>query len=392
MLLFFKGIKMNEIHRRTFFRKTAALLAAQGGLSALAQPDSDPAHRSEEENHSFPLTIPGYFGSQPGIQIGTQLPPNASEEDMQFTRQLGVEWVMTSLPPEDQNLEKYLALKRRFADHGLKIYRLANHRCHNMEEITLNLPGRDEKVEEYLNYVRLMGKAGIHYSTYAHMANGIWSGKPEIIRGGAQARAFHLDGESAGQWAGKTWHGPLSYGRRYSEEELWDNYAYFIRKAAPVAEESGVYIGIHPDDPPVYSLGGVPRCLFGNFDGYKRALEIADSPNIGVCLCVGCWLEGGKQMGKSVTEAIRYFAVRKKLFKVHFRNITKPLPDGFAETFLDDGYMNMFEVVRALHESKYAGAIISDHIPTMAGGRQTAEAFAIGYMKALIQAAATKDI
>jgi mannonate dehydratase len=52
-------------------------------------------------------------------------------------------------------------------------------------------------------------------------------------------------------------------------------------------------IGIHPDDPPVPELGGVPRCIFGNFDGYIRALEIANSPNIGVCLCAGTWMEGG---------------------------------------------------------------------------------------------------
>ena len=65
-------------------------------------------------------------------------------------------------------------------------------------------------------------------------------------------------------------------------------------------------IGIHPDDPPFYSLGGVPRCIFGTFEGYKRAMAIADSPNIGVCLCLGCWLEGGKDlMGADALTAIR---------------------------------------------------------------------------------------
>jgi mannonate dehydratase len=55
-------------------------------------------------------------------------------------------------------------------------------------------------------------------------------------------------------------------------------------------------------------LGGVPRCIFGNFNGYVRALEIANSPNIGVCLCCGTWMEGGKGMGKDVFEAARAFA------------------------------------------------------------------------------------
>ena len=85
---------------------------------------------------------------------------------------------------------------------------------------------------------------------------------------------------------------------------------YFIRQVVPVAEELGMRIGIHPDDPPVPELGGVPRCIFGNFDGYARALEIANSPNIGICLCAGTWREGGQQMVEGVFEAARAFAKR----------------------------------------------------------------------------------
>jgi mannonate dehydratase len=277
-------------------------------------------------------------------------------------------------------------LIQRFSQHGLKIYRLANDSCHNMEEVTLNLPGRDAKIEEYLRYIRLLGKAGIHYSTYAHMGNGIWSSpQRELTRGGADARALRMK-TAVGRWAGKTWEQPLSHGRRFTEEELWENYAYFMKQVVPVAEEAGVYIGIHPDDPTGFEMAGVPRSIFGTFAGYVRALEIANSANIGVCLCVGSWIEGGERTGKPVAEAIRYFAERKKLFKVHFRNVTAPLPEGFVETFPDDGYVDMSRVMRALVESGYTGAVISDHLPNMVGGRRSSEAFAIGYMRGLIQA------
>ena len=340
------------------------------------------------EAKSYPLsTIPGYYSSKRGIQIGTQLRPTASDEDIQFVKQLGVEWVMTGLGgPEEHTAENYVALREKFEAHGLKIYRLANHGCHNMEKVTLNLPGRDEKVEEYLTYIRNLGKAGIHYSTYAHMGNGIWSTGREEVRGGAVSRAFHIEEAKTGWWIGKSWDGPLTHGRVYTEEEIWDNYIHFIKKVVPVAEEAGVYIGIHPDDPPVYPLGGVPRCIFGNFEGYKRALEIADSPNIGMCLCVGCWLEGGEGMGKDVIETIRYFGGQKKLFKVHFRNVTAPMPEGFAETFMDDGYMDMYQVVRALREVGFDGAIMSDHLQAMVGGHRAAEAYGVAFMKALVQA------
>ena len=70
-------------------------------------------------------TIPGYVNETPGIQIGTQMRPDASEEEMTFARQLGVQWVMTGFGrDEDHSLENYIALKKRFEDHGLKIYRL----------------------------------------------------------------------------------------------------------------------------------------------------------------------------------------------------------------------------------------------------------------------------
>jgi mannonate dehydratase len=298
---------------------------------------------------------------------------------------------MTSLPSAESTLENYLALIRRFANQGLKIYRLANDACHNMEEVTLNLSGRDEKIARYLDYIRLLGKVGIHYSTYAHMANGIWSSpQREPTRGGADARALRLE-TAVGRWAGKTWQQPLSHGRRYTEEELWDNYKYFIRQVVPIAEQAGVYIGIHPDDPTGFEVAGIPRCIFGTFDGYVRALEIANSPNIGVCLCVGSWIEGGERTGKHVVDAIRHFAVQKKLFKVHFRNVTAPLPEGFVETFPDDGYVDMSKVMRALVESHYTGAVISDHLPNTVGGRRAAEAFALGYMRGLIQAAERRN-
>ena len=129
----------------------------------------------------------------------------------------------------------------------------------------------------------------------------------------------------------------------------------------------------------------MPRCIFGSFEGYRRALEIAASPNVGMCLCVGCWLEGGKLMGRDVVETIRYFGGQGKLWKVHFRNVNAPLPH-FVETFPDDGYMDMYRVMRALREVRFDGVVIADHVPAMVGGR-TATAYSIGYMRALIERA-----
>jgi mannonate dehydratase len=317
-----------------------------------------------------------------GIKVSLQIPTDPSDEDLQFARQLGVGYVNIPTGGDRATLENFIRLRQKVEAAGLKVWNIGNSNVHNMPEVTLNLPGRDQKIEEYKSYLRNLAKAGIFYTTYAHMGNGIWSTAPETTRGGAPARAFNLAKADKGYWADKVFQAPLTHGRKYTQEEIWDNYTYFIKAIVPVAEEVGIRIGIHPDDPPVPELGGVPRCIFGNFDGYVRALKIANSPNIGVCLCAGTWLEGGTGMGKSVIEAIRYFAKMGKLWKIHFRNVSAPLPY-FVEAFVDNGYMDMYKVMKTLHEVDFRGAVIADHVPEMVGGTRVGWAYSIGYIKAL---------
>ena len=321
-----------------------------------------------------------------GIKIAAQMPPEPTEEDLAFVRQMGLEYVVLWTGGDKASYEYYASRRELFERAGLKVYGFGNRSVHNQDAIVLNLPNRDEKIKEYKAHLCNLGKAGIPYTTYAHMANGIWSTEREPTRGGAIARAFDLEKAQRGHWDGVLYTAPLSHGRRYTEDEIWENYVYFIKAVTPVAEEAGVLIGIHPDDPPVPELGGVPRCIFSSFEGYKRALEIADSPSVGMCLCVGCWLEGGDLMGRDVLETIHYFGERNKLFKVHFRNVSAPLPH-FVETFLDDGYADVYQVMKALREVNFSGVLIADHIPMMANDRRVATAFTIGYVRALVERA-----
>ena len=323
---------------------------------------------------------------EPGMKIAAQVSPEPNEAELNFVNQMGVEYVVLWTGGDKASYEYYSSRKALFESHGLKVYGFGSSSVHNQDAITLNLPGRDAKIEEYKTHLRNLGKAGIPYTTYAHMANGIWSTEPEQTRGGARARAFDLERAESGHWHGQRYFMPLSHGRAYSEEEIWENFAAFVGEVAPVAEEAGVKIGIHPDDPPGVDLAGVPRCIFGNFKGYQRALEIASSPNVGVCFCVGCWLEGGELMGNGVLESIRAFGEQSKLFKVHFRNVDAPLPH-FVETFVDDGYMDMYKVMRELVAVGFNGVAIADHIPLMAGDPRVGTAYTVAYMKALLQRA-----
>jgi mannonate dehydratase len=318
---------------------------------------------------------------KPGLKVAAQMAAEPSAEDFAFARQMGVDHAVAWADAAKASAEYYTHCKDLYDQNGITLYGLGNSGVHNVAAITLNLPERDAKVEEYKRHIANLGKAGIPYTTYAHMANGVWSTPTEATRGGAPARAFNserLDEAIVGLGFGSD----TRLENEYPEEQLWDNFTAFVKEAAPVAEEAGVRIGIHPDDPPGLTLGKVPRPIFSSFAGYKRALEIADSPNIGMCLCIGCWLEGGETMGESVEETIRYFGGQDKIFKVHYRTVDKPLPH-FVETFVDDGYYDMYRAMKTLGEVGFDGVLIPDHIPTMADDHRVGTAYTIAYMKAL---------
>src|SRR3954453_10590157 len=322
----------------------------------------------------------------PGIKLCAQSAAKPTDEQLLFLKQIGAEYVSVASPPDLRTAEGFLQIKKRYADAGITVWNIGNIDVHNMPEVTLNLPGRDQKIEQYKQYLRNLGRAGIYYTTYAHMGNGIWSSGRKEIRG-ASGREFDMASpDKKGVWDGVEYKEPLSHGREFSKEEIWENYTHFIKQVAPVAEEAGVRIGIHPDDPPVPVLAGVPRCIFSSFDGYRRALEIANSPNVGICLCCGTWLEGGKALtGKDPEEMIRYFGAAK-IWKIHFRNVSAPLPH-FVETFMDNGYYDMYKIMKALRDVNYDGIVILDHSPTMIGGNYAQTAYGFAYMKALLNRA-----
>jgi mannonate dehydratase len=308
----------------------------------------------------------------PGIKIAHRISPRPAPEELAFFQQMGVEYATVWTTIADSHYEYMAEAKRLLSEHGIRLWNIGILDLHCDPTLTLGLPGRDEKIAQYQAYLRALGRAGITYTTYAHMANikmlpyyqtGIGS-----TRGGTPTREFDLEAARGL---------PLSHDRAYSDDEIWGTFTEFIQAVMPVAEQAGVRIGLHPDDPPVPSLGGVAR-VFRNSAAYERALEIADSPNFGFCLCVGTWAEGGATMGRDVLETIRHFGRDGRIFKVHFRNIDAPLPR-FRETFVDNGCIDMREVVRALREVDFDGVLLPDHVP----GDRTHTAYTLGYMRAI---------
>jgi mannonate dehydratase len=146
----------------------------------------------------------------PGIKLCVQSPATPTDEQLLFLQQLGAGYVSVGSTPELRTAEGFLQIKKRYADAGITVWNIGNTSVHNMPEVTLNLPGRDQKIEEYKQYIRNLGKAGIGYTTYAHMGNGIWTSGRSPVRN-AMAREFDQDSPDAeGCWDGKIFKGPLS--------------------------------------------------------------------------------------------------------------------------------------------------------------------------------------
>ena len=104
--------------------------------------------------------------------------------------------------------------------------------------------------------------------------------------------------------------------------------------------------------------------------------------------CCGCWLEGGTEGFGSIEQGIREFIADDRILITHFRNVDTTMPV-FVETFIDDGYGDMFKLMKIFYEADYRGTMIYDHTPLFeAGSDKRAEtAYAVGYIKALMNVA-----
>jgi len=302
---------------------------------------------------------------------------SVTDDDLLFLRQIGLKWVRLEFGERPVTYEALFAAQQRYARFGMRIYS-GVHYSYRSLKVQLGQPGRDQDIETYCRFLRDLGCLGIPVASYDFHPGNTYT-TSTVERRGYMARQFDLD----------TFRGTekQEFGRDYSADDIWANYTYFMKAVLPVAEQAGVQLALHPDDPPLAKMNGVAK-LFTNYDGYRRAEQIAGgSPNWGLTFCVGTWAEGGTQMGKDVFEMIRDFGGRGKIFEVHFRNVSGPLPR-FVEAFPDDGYLDMYRVMRTLREVKFTGAAEPDHVPKLAGDTgilRAGTAYCLIYMRTLLQ-------
>ena len=167
-----------------------------------------------------------------------------------------------------------------------------------------------------------------------------------------------------------------------------------MERIIPVAEENKIQMACHLNDPPAPVLNGIEKWNWPVFEGLKRYSELVDSPYHGFNFCCGVAAEGLENPAEELPAIVKYFAERKKIFNVHFRNIRGGLHD-FCETWPDEGDVNMYQLVKTLHEAGYPYMLMPDHAPRhpddvapkgVSNRVSQAWAFQFGYIIALIQA------
>jgi len=303
-----------------------------------------------------------------------------TDDDLSFLQQIGLPWARLEFGEGDIGLDTLRAAQQRFAAFGIRIYS-GVHYAYRSLKVQLGQPGRDRDIETYRRFLRDLGKLEIPIASYDFHPGNTYT--TDMVRHrGYTTRQFDLN-----DFRNKV--EKRMFDREYSADDIWANYTYFVKAVLPVAEEAGVKLALHPDDPPLARMNGVAK-LFTHYDGYHRAEQIAGgSPNWGLTFCAGTWSEGGDRMGKNVFEMIQDFGGRGKIFEVHFRNVSAPLPH-FVETFPDEGYMDMLEVMKALRRVHFTGALEPDHVPRLAGDSgilRAGTAYCLASIRAMMQAA-----
>jgi len=317
------------------------------------------------------------------IKVQSRVSSDYTDDQLLLIKQMGIKHVYAIFKDEHSNYDDVMRFTERLRKYDLTITDAGNESIYKNDKIHLGLPGRDEAIERYNDFNIILAKAGIPISYMTWEPNKVLTSRWDVgqYTRGAVGRIVELDELKSR---------PYTHGRLYTKEEMWDNFKYWIDRVLPVCEEYGIKIALHPNDPPTECLVGISN-LITSAEDYKHAFELAnDSPYLGMKMCVGCWLEGGDKFG-NLLEDIKYFIERHKIFVVHFRNVSSPLPN-FEETLLEDGYMDMYRVMEQFVKCDYDGTIHPDHVPRWGacvgtGGSTTAWTYSMGYLKGLLNSA-----
>lgn len=359
--------------RREFIQKSSLLTAA--GISPVSGLGQSFEHKPFEKDGGIQFCLAHFFGM--------------SKQRIELSKQMNVLGAVGGINPGSVGLpnvknweyEAILAVKNAWAKEGLT-FKVIEGPPSLYEKTKLGLPGRDEEIANFIRLMQNMQKAGIDTICYNWMPVISWArtSMDRKSRGGALVSAFDIEDIK---------NLPLTEYGTFTKDDIWKNLEYFLKAVVPEAEKYGIKLALHPDDPPIESIRGIPR-IMTSANAFKRLIEIVPSPNNGITLCQGTFAT----MGENIPEVIKYFGKKGKIHFVHFRDIRGD-KNNFEETFHDDGKTDMYEAMKCYYEIGFKGPMRPDHVPTVSGDTNIhpgysdyGALFAIGYMRGLIESIA----
>jgi mannonate dehydratase len=317
------------------------------------------------------IHIAEYFGPQPTL-LWT------------LARQVGIRHAVSTLPSDEIGGEQpwdympLLRMKQRFVEAGFELSVIESRPPLNKAK--LGLDGRDDEIATVCTLIENMGRLGIPVWCYEWMTMFNWmrTSTTTPTRGGAYVSSYDN---------GLMQDAPLTDAGIVTEEQLWENLEYFLKKVVPVAEKWNVKLAMHPDDPPLSPIRGVGR-IMRSVENFQRLVDLTPSPVNGITLCQGNFA----LMTDDLPGVIRHFGAQQKIFFVHMRDVRGDVQQ-FAETFHDDGPTDMLACLQAYRDIGFDGVLRPDHVPTMAGESNAnpgyeimGRLFAVGYLRGLHEA------
>ena len=310
---------------------------------------------------------------------------DAPDEELLYLKQLGLKYVYVYFKDEHCNYDDMLRFQERLQKFDLTITDAGNLTIYKCPSIHLGLPDRDECIDRYIEFSRNLSRLGIKVGYMSWDPDKIFTSRYAVGEHSRGCTTRIVDARDISDT-------DLIFGKRYTEEAIWENCQYFLDRVLPEMEKLDMRLAFHPNDPPIPSINGVHNLLWRT-EEYRRLFEMAgDSPYIGMKLCTGCWLETGEKFGDLMAD-LEEFVKRKKVFVVHFRNVSSTMPY-FEETMIEDGYMDMYKVMRKLVELDYDGTVTIDHplkLVENCGGEKAGAAYMLGYLRSML-AAAQKEV
>lgn len=345
-----------------------------------------------------PPTEAGGAQPSPGAVPGRGGQGASLEAGWKRMQQIGINTVigvgMGGAPWQEADIRATL---QRAKDAGMTAYNTLINFSNN---ITFGRNGRDADIENLIKSIQAAGRAGLPVIEYNFYANRVQEGYfEEAGRAGAGHTGF--DYERPVQEGGQTVLvkdlPPRPNVGAWTLDQMWSNITYVLKIVVPIAEKAGVLLALHPNDPPAPVSRGSQQ-IMGTLAGWKKLITIVDSPANGITFDSGVTLE----MGEDPVEVCRYFASRKRINHVHFRNVVVKKPyERYAEVFLDEGQVDMFGVMKELVRAKYKGTIYPEHPRGLdydrerpgfrpqypGGGGYAGYTFNVAYARAMLQAA-----